>query len=184
MTDDLKSRELLTDEQLKEQNFGNHICNADEVGGRETDKRKKVYRPRQQHKHKKRKRKQAKHKQSVKPAQPEEEDGEEKIWRNVHIGDEHNPFHVSKMFLTFDNGEFSNVVFVLHSSPGSKDPRLNESHKENLHPDWCECSTTNGRMTRKSFEVWCQYLVNQLKKQGYCVKENGLILTLDGHQSR
>ena len=41
MLDDLKSRGLMTDEQLKDENFGNHICNADEVGGRETGKRKK-----------------------------------------------------------------------------------------------------------------------------------------------
>ena len=39
-------------------------------------------------------------------------------------------------------------------------------------------------MTRESFEVWCEYLVCQLKKTGYCKKENPLILLLDGHQSR
>ena len=177
MIDDLKSRGLITDEHLKAENWGNHVCNADEVGGREAGKRKKVYRG----SNKKRKVNQCK--QQSLPAQQKSEEVD-KVYRNVHIGDDHNPFHASKMFLTFGNGIFSNVVFVLHSSPGSKNPRQSESHKENLHPDWCEYTTTNGSMTRESFEVWCEYLVSQLRKKGYCKKDHPLILLLDGHQSR
>ena len=85
MIDDLKRRGAINDEHLKEENWGNHVCNADEVGGREAGKRKKVYRGR-----KKRKDKAA-----------QKSDETEKVYRNVHIGDDHNPFHASKMFLTF-----------------------------------------------------------------------------------
>lgn len=107
MIDDLKRRGAINDEHLKEENWDNHVCNADEVGGREAGKRKKVYRGRKKHK----------------DEAAQKSDEVEKVYRNVHIGDDHNPFHASKMFLTFGNGIFSNVVFVLHSSPGSKNPR-------------------------------------------------------------
>ena len=39
MLENLKKQGLITEDHMK--NFGNHIANADEVGGKESDKRKK-----------------------------------------------------------------------------------------------------------------------------------------------
>ena len=44
MLKDLREKGLFTDEQLKPENFGDHICNADEVGGSMSGKRKKSIR--------------------------------------------------------------------------------------------------------------------------------------------
>ena len=131
MLKDLREKGLITDEQLKPENFGNHICNADEVGGRESGKRKKVYKTRRKKPSKKRKRCKSK----------------KKNWRNIQVGDDHNPFHVSKMLLSFGNGKVSNAIGVLHSAPGSKNPRQNDEHKKGLHPDWWQATTKNGSMT-------------------------------------
>lgn len=169
MLENLKKQGLITEDHMK--NFGNHIANADEVGGKESGKRKKVYRPTKNSKKKRGKTQRAKE--------------ENTNWRNVQIGNDHNPFHASEMFLSFGNGKFSNRVMLLHSSPGSKNPRPCDTHKENLHPDWCQRTTTNGSMTRATFEEWCEYLVKGLAQDhGYCVKDNPLILLLDGHTSR
>ena len=149
MLKDLREKGLITDEQLKPENFGNHICNADEVGGRESGKRKKVYKTRRKKPSKKRKRCKSK----------------KKNWRNIQVGDDHNPFHVSKMLLSFGNDKVSNAIGVLHSTPGSKNPRQNDEHKKGLHPDWWQATTKNGSMTWKTFEQWCYYLV-QVKKTG------------------
>ncbi len=144
-------------------NLGNHIANADEIGGNELGFRKKVFAP----------------KQTKTKAKKQK-----KRWRSVQVGDDHNPFHATTMLLTFGNGVVSNAVGVLHSAPGTSNPKPNREHKTGLHPDWFQATTTNGSMTRKTFEMWCKYLVRYFSQKGRCCKHNPIILMLDGHTSR
>ncbi len=160
MIEELQSKGLLTDAHLA--NLGRHICNADEVGGFGfcAGKRQKVY--------------------STKAS------GilKNKRWRNVQIGHDHNPFHVSQMLLTFGDGTISNAVGIIHSCPGSTKPRLQPDHKKGLHPDWWQITTTSGSMTRFAFEKWCRYIVHYFCNRGRCRKDDPIILLLDGHTSR
>ena len=197
MLADLKGKGFFTQEQID--NLQDHIINADEIGGNEAGTRRKVYRPKGG-KGGKKKRKNAQKK------------ARKKFWRNMQVGDDRNPFHVSIMLTTHGNGkvyihntqtsinslyvhmliitlititQVSNDVGVLHSAPGNKEgERSYPHHKEGLHPDWFQETTTNGSMTRNSFEKWCMYLVERKAAEGYCRKDNPLILMLDGHTSR
>ena len=153
MQEELRAKGLWTD--LHDENLGNHICNADEVGGGEKGKRKKVYAMKKQN-----------------------------AWRNLQVGHDHNPFHATTMLLTFGNGVISNAVGIIHSAPGTSNPRPNPAHKEYLHPDWWQRTTTSGSMTRKTFESWCRYIVHYFGERGRCKKDDPIILMLDGHTSR
>ena len=84
MLEELKGRGLMTQGQID--NIGDHIINADEVGGNEKGTRRRVYKPKGgKQKRKKRKKK--------------------KAWRNVQVDDDKNPFHSSTMLMTHGNGK-------------------------------------------------------------------------------
>ena len=160
---------LVADGRLTQDQIDNHlgdmIMNADEIGGNEKGKRKPVYAP-------------------AKKKQRRRSNDKKNKWRNVVVGHDNNPFHVSTMLLTFGNGVVSNAVGILHSSPGNPNPRSIPEHKEGLHPEWFQYTTTNGSMTRASFEAWCRYIVEYFTAKGKCTREHPLILLIDGHTSR
>ena len=115
----------LTDEQRK--NLGNHLANADEVGGDERGKRKKVY-------------------QSRNAAR----------WRTTTRDGDHNPFHVTLMLVTMATGIVLPGLSLIHSSPGSKAelPRMLEKLYDNIPMEWHVRRTKSGSMTRELFQDW------------------------------
>ena len=137
-------------------NLGDHIMNADEVGGNEKGKRKKTFGPRTK-------------KANTGP------------WRNVQVGEDHNPFHASKMLLTFGNGTISNACGIIHSGGTTN---VQPQHKEGLHRDWWQTTTAKGSMTKEAFEEWCRYIVEYFSARGRCKIDDPIILLLDGHASR
>lgn len=94
--EDLQENGSFTAEQVE--NLGDHMCNADEIGGDERGQsRKKVY------KGKKR---------------------TTNLWRTIDLGGDHNPFHVTLMLVSFANGTLMDSVMMIHSSPGAINPRM------------------------------------------------------------
>ena len=129
--------------------------NADEVGGHEKGKRKKVFAPNSKN---------------------------TGAWRNVQVGEDHNPFHASKMLLTFGNGTISNACGIIHSG-GNKNSQV-PVHMQGLNREWFQATTPNGSMTKVAFVEWCKYIVEYFSGQGRCRVDDPIILLIDGHASR
>ena len=115
-------------------NLGAHIGNADEVGGREQGKRKKVY--------------EGKRKKAKKPG------SKKKKWRTTTRDGDHNPFHITKMFLTMASGVLLPGVSIIHSAPESKTARMREDLYTHLPGHWHVRRTPSGSMTRELFQDW------------------------------
>ena len=47
--------------------------------------------------------------------------------------EDHNPFHASKMLLTFGDGTIGNTCDIIHSGSNAN---VQPQHKEGLHRDW------------------------------------------------
>ena len=121
--DNLVEEGKLTAEQRA--NLQDHIINADEVGGDERGKRKKVYQ------------------------------GLNAAWRATTRDADHNPFHVTVMLVSFANGLLSKAVSVIHSAPSSKKrPCMREHLHEHIPMNWHVRRTTTGSMTRELFQDW------------------------------
>ena len=72
---------------------------------------------------------------------------------------------------------------IIHSAPGSKDPRYSKSHAEGLPEDWLLAVTPNGSMELRVFEAWCHQFVQNLPP-GFGKGGKVVILLFDGHASR
>ena len=120
--DNLVKDDKLTAEQRD--NLQDHIINADEVGGDEKGKRKKVYQ------------------------------GLNAAWRATTRDGDHNPFHVTVMLVSFANGLLSKAVSLIHSAPGSKKPCMRENLHDHIPMHWHVRRTTTGSMTRELFQDW------------------------------
>ena len=121
--DNLVAQDKLTPAQRN--NLGEHIGNADEVGGDERGKRKKVYQNKTKSK-----------------------------WRTTTRDGDHNPFHVTLMFASMAKGILLPGISIIHSAPGSKTPRMREDLYENLPNHWHCRRTVSGSMTRELFKDW------------------------------
>ena len=71
------------------------MANADEVGGDERGKRKKVYRG-----------------------------AKNTAWRTTTRDGDHNPFHVTLMLVSLACGKLFQGISLIHSAPGSKTARM------------------------------------------------------------
>ena len=127
---ELVSRGELTEAQRN--NLGNHIINADEVGGDERGKRKKVYTSRNA------------------------------AWRSTTRDGDNNPFHVTLMLVTMACGIIMNAISLIHSAPGSKVPRMRADLHTNIPETWHVRRTVSGSMTRELFQDWavCWHLLS------------------------
>ena len=123
------------------QNLGAHIGNTDEVGGHEQGKRKKVYEG-----------KQKKNKRGS---------NKKKKWRTTTRDGDHNPFHITKMFLTMASGYLLPGVSIIHSAPGSKTARMREDLYTHLPGHWHVRRTVSGSMTRELFQDWAVCLLSR-----------------------
>ena len=117
--------------EAQRNNLGQHIVNADEVGGDERGKRKKVYTSRNA------------------------------AWRSTTRDGDHNPFHVTLMLVTMACGIIMSAVSLIHSAPGSKVPRMRHHLYEHIPDTWHVRRTISGSMTRELFQDWavCCHLV-------------------------
>ena len=106
-------------------NIGERLANADEVGGDERGKRKKVY-------------------SSKKNA----------AWRATTRDGDHNVFHVTLMFVSLASGLLLPGISLIHSAPGSKNPKMREYLYTHLPNHWHVRRTTTGSMTRVLFKDW------------------------------
>ena len=140
-------------------NLGDHICNADEVGGDERGKSKQgVYTGR---------------------------NAAQGAWRTTNLGGDHEPFHVTVMLTSIASGVIAKALQVIHSCPGVENPRMNSELLTHLPSHWSCRRTSSGSQTRKTFEDWCAYFVRTMEEDGYGKRHNHpMILLIDGHTSR
>ena len=154
-------QQLIDEGNMTEQqaaNLGDHLANADEVGGDERGQsKKKVYKGRKRN----------------------------AAWRSTDLGGDHNPFHVTLMLVSLSFGILADSVFLIHSSPGVSKPRMCARLYEYIPAQWSVRRTETGSMTRDLFEDWVAFFIRSMDKTGYGRKhDNPLILLLDGHTSR
>ena len=100
------------------------------------------------------------------------------------------PFHVTNVLTTSACGSFFNA-WLIHSSPGSENPRVTRRETDGLleddgsNPIGIDVDvSTNGSMTRKLFVRWAHHLVKQLEKRGFGKGARTAVLVFDGHTSR
>ena len=127
--DDLVERGEITQEQLT--HFEDFILNIDEVGGDELGKRIRCYQP-------------AKANKSILP------DSHVPNWRNIEIGGDHNPFHVTNLFGTIANGTIAPFWTTIHSQPGCKSKRVRAALLEGLP----------GGLPRWQILLWPRFFLN------------------------
>ena len=120
-------------------NLVNHIINADEVGGDERGKRKRVYEGRKK---------------------------KEKKWRTTTRDGDHNPFNVTLMLVSMAIGKLFPAISIIHSAPGSKTARMRSDLYENVPGFWHVRRTPTGSMTRELFQDWAVSLCLLVSKHG------------------
>ena len=82
-------------------------------------------------------------------------------------------------------GVLANAVYLIHSSPGAKNPRMCERLYEYIPGSWAVRRSESGSMTKDLFNDWAAYFAKSMKGMGYGREfNNPLILLIDGHSSR